>query len=386
MKKQHNNTSEDQYLPEIGLWAVASIVPPLAIPFTLIAATAPLGKFSWIRQISNSRSDLLPMLVGSQLGVSALVIAMSQFHPGRWNRTPRKLGDRWLVEVRRVASQENRFIACSLGLIGISSIIVFGVAACIFQRIDAGGILLLAITWGVHVASCAVLILIPITGVAAITSYRSSLDRLTYIAEVWPKELKAAKKEGKKRPSLSRSLKRWTGVAVLVALFGTLTVAALIGDSYFDAPRTLLLQCGVADMVIAATVLSIGAGYMRWSPTKYFRIIYWFSWPLLLCQGLILEFGFIAITTDPSPVRNWSIVSAIAITLLLAIPLSWIASGSRTLWSRLKFLRTTLISIWISDIRRQRRCGLRCSDDEREALSASLSKWQKEERKDLPKP
>ena len=198
MKEWHGNESEDQYLPGVGVW-VASITLPLTVTFVLGMMMMSLGDgggrmLSVIKQISNARSELLPMLVGSQLGVSSLVIAVTQFQPGRWHRTPRELGDCWLIKARRIASQENRFIACSFGLIGISSVIVFGVAACISQRIDAAGILLLMIVWGVHAVSSFALIMIPNTGVVAITDYWNSLNRLSYIAEVWPEELKLAKK------------------------------------------------------------------------------------------------------------------------------------------------------------------------------------------------
>ena len=390
MKEWHGNESEDQYLPGVGVW-VASITLPLTVTFVLGMMMMSLGDgggrmLSVIKQISNARSELLPMLVGSQLGVSSLVIAVTQFQPGRWHRTPRELGDCWLIKARRIASQENRFIACSFGLIGISSVIVFGVAACISQRIDAAGILLLMIVWGVHAVSSLALIMIPNTGVVAITDYWNSLNRLSYIAEVWPEELKLAKKKAEgKGFSLSANLKQWRGIAVLTSLLAALAAAALVGKLYFGASRWLLLQFGAGDMVVAATLLSIGAGYTRWSPVKYFRIVYWLSWPLMLFQGFILELKFIAITISPSLARNLSIVSVGVAIFLLVIPLSMIASGSRILWSRLDFLKVSLVSIWVSDLRLQRRCGLKCTAEEREAIERFVIKTAKRKKKGLAK-
>lgn len=143
---------------------------------------------------------------------------------------------------------------------------------------------------------------------------------------------------------------------MLTSLLVALAAAALVGKLYFGASQWLLLQFGAGDMVVAATLLSIGAGYTRWSPVKFFRIVYWLSWPLMLFQGFILELKFIAITISPSLARNLSIVSVGVAIFLLVIPLSMIASGSRILWSRLDFLKVSLVSIWVSDLRLQRRC------------------------------
>lgn len=392
MKEWRGNESEDQYLPGVGIW-VASITLPLAVAFVLGMMMMPLGDgggrmLSVIKQISNARSELLPMLVGSQLGVSALVVAVTQFQPGRWHGTPRELGDFWLIKARRIASQENRFIACSFGLIGISSVIVFGVAACISQRIDAAGILLLIIVWGVHAVSSFVLIMIPNTGVAAITDYWNSLNRLSYIAEVWPGELKLAKKKAEDKGfSLSANLKQWRGIAVLTFLLAALAAAALVGKLYFGASRWLLLQFGVGDMVVASTLLSIGAGYMRWLSVEYFcsQIVCWLSWPLMLFQGFTLELKFIAITISSPLARNLSVVSVGVAIFLLVIPLSMIASGSRILWSRLDFLKASLVLIWVSDLRSQRRCGLKCTTEEREVIERFVIKTAKRKKKGLAK-
>ena len=139
-------------LPKVGGW-VFLVVLPVVVAFSLVVVVVPLGSvgrrvLSIVSQIASARSELLPILIGSQLGVSALVVAVTQFQPGRWRGTPKELGRCWLSEVRLVASQENRCKAASLGLACISSIVVFGVAACIYQNPDAGGIMLLAVVWG----------------------------------------------------------------------------------------------------------------------------------------------------------------------------------------------------------------------------------------------
>ena len=161
-------------LPKVGGW-VFLVVLPLVVAVVL-AVVVPLGSggrrvLSIVSQIASARSELLPILIGSQLGVSALVVAMTQFQPERWRGTPKELGDCWLSEVRLVASKENRYIASMFGLLGISSVIVFGVAACVSQRMDVGGVLLLLIVWGIHAVSSAVLIMVPATGAAAVADY-----------------------------------------------------------------------------------------------------------------------------------------------------------------------------------------------------------------------
>ena len=185
-------------LPKVSGW-VFLVVLPIVVAFAL-AVVVPLGSggrrvLSIVPQIASARSELLPILIGSQLGVSALVVAIAQFQPERWRRTPKELGDCWLSEVRLVASQENRYVASTIGLLGISSVIVFGVAACVFERIDVGGVLLLLIVWGIHAVSSAVLIMVPATGAAAIADYLRVLTRLVYVAEKWPGGLEIAKKE-----------------------------------------------------------------------------------------------------------------------------------------------------------------------------------------------
>ena len=210
-------------LPKVGGW-VFLVALPLVVVFALAAVVTPLGSggsrtISIVLQIASARSELLPILIGSQLGVSALVVAITQFQPGRWRGTPKELGACWLSEVRLVASQENRCKAASLGLACISSIVVFGVAACVYQKPDAGGILLLVVVWGVHAVSCIVLIMVPMAGVAAIADYWEVLARLAYVAEMWPEGLREARSEAEVgRPSLIGGLRRWRIVVALLFL------------------------------------------------------------------------------------------------------------------------------------------------------------------------
>lgn len=359
-------------LPKVSGW-VFLVVLPIVVAFAL-AVVVPLGSggrrvLSIVPQIASARSELLPILIGSQLGVSALVVAIAQFQPERWRRTPKELGDCWLSEVRLVASQENRYIASTIGLLGISSVIVFGVAACVLQRIDAGGVLLLLIVWGIHAVSSAVLIMVPATGAAAIADYLRVLTRLVYVAEKWPGGLEIAKKEvDGASVSLLVHVRRWKGGIVLGVLFVVLAVFIVLGRLCFGFPRGVLLQTGVAEMIIASALLSIGAGWGMWRSDRFLAILSLLSWPLMLLQGVILELEFIAIETEPSLARNVSIVLVATVVLFLAILFTAVACGARILWARFDLFKNTLTSNWVMDLRSQSRCGNRCSDDEREAV------------------
>ena len=362
-------------LPKVGGW-VFLVVLPLVVAVVL-AVVVPLGSggrrvLSIVSQIASARSELLPILIGSQLGVSALVVAMTQFQPERWRGTPKELGDCWLSEVRLVASQENRYIASMFGLLGISSVIVFGVAACVSQRMDVGGVLLLLIVWGIHAVSSAVLIMVPATGAAAVADYWRSLIRLVYVAEMWPGELEFAKKEVD-RVGMSPlvHVRQWKGVVVLGVLFVALIPVIILGRICFGFPGWLL-QIGVVEMMVASALLSIGAGWGRWSSEGFLVILFWLSWPLMLLQGFILELEFIAIVTEPSLVRNVSIGFVVVATLFLGALFAVVASGARTVWARFNLLKSTLTLNWVMDLRSQRRCGNRCSSDEREAVERSV--------------
>ena len=197
MKYWLNGDSKNSRLPGVGAWVLSAVLP-VFLAAAIAMVLMPMGN-SWSRllslakQVSGSGSALLSTLFSAQLGVSALVVAITQFQPGRWRATPQKLGKRWLGEMRRVSSLESRYFATSFGLIGISSIIVLGVAVCVLHNVSAGGVLLLVVAWGVHAVSSAVLNMVPATGVAVVDDYWRSLARLFYIAENWSVGLKKAK-------------------------------------------------------------------------------------------------------------------------------------------------------------------------------------------------
>ena len=103
-----NDDSKYSRLPGVGAWLICVALPAL-LAATVAMTLMPLGAVQerllfLADQISGSRSELLPILFGSQLGVSALVVAMAQFQPGRWRATPKEMGKRWLGEMRRVSS------------------------------------------------------------------------------------------------------------------------------------------------------------------------------------------------------------------------------------------------------------------------------------------
>ena len=377
-------------LPKVGGW-VFLVVLPLVVAVVLAAVVVPLGSggrrvLSIVSQIASARSELLPILIGSQLGVSALVVAMTQFQPERWRGTPKELGDCWLSEVRLVASQENRYIASTFGLLGISSVIVFGVAACVSQRIDAGGVLLLMIVWGIHAVSSVVLIMVPMVGVAAITDYWGALTRLAYVAEMWSGELEAAKREVEGgRVSLVVHLMRWRGAIALTSLFALLMIIAIVGRLYFHLPRGVLLQVVVVAMLVDAAILAIGAGYVRWSAFKYLAILFWLSWLIMVVQAILLEIEFIATGLDSSLARSVAAAVAAIVALPALVLLSMLASGARCMWGRFDFLRASLRYNWVLAVRSQRRCGSKCSTGERKAIERSFVKLAKKRKKGLAK-
>ena len=92
----------------------------------------------------------------------------------------------------------------------------------------------------------------------------------------------------------------------------------------------------------------------------------------MLLQGFILELEFIAIVTEPSLVRSVSIGFVVVATLFLGALFVVVAWGARVVWARFNLLKSTLTLNWIMDLRSQRRCGSRCSSDEREAVERSV--------------
>ena len=378
-------------LPKVGGW-VFLVVLPVVVAFSLVVVVVPLGSvggrvLSIVSQIASARSELLPILIGSQLGVSALVVAVTQFQPGRWRGTPKELGRCWLSEVRLVASQENRCKAASLGLAFISSIVVFGVAACIYQKPDAGGVMLLAVVWGVHAVSCIVLIMVPMAGVAAIADYWESLTRLAYVAEMWPEDLREARSEAEVgRPSLICRLRRWRIVVVLLFLGLVMFMVAFVEKYCFGAHSGLGRQCIVGCLAVLAILESIVAGYWRWrGGIVLSALLFWLSVPLVLAQGLLMEFESIVVATSSSSWRNLGFDSAATVTLVFLVLLWVVASGSRSVWERFDCFKSTLMSAWVYELRLQRRCGNKCSPSERKAIERSFVKLAKKRKKGLAK-
>ena len=377
-------------LPKVGGW-VFLVVLPLVVAVVL-AVVVPLGSggrrvLSIVSQIASARSELLPILIGSQLGVSALVVAMTQFQPERWRGTPKELGDCWLSEVRLVASKENRYIASMFGLLGISSVIVFGVAACVSQRMDVGGVLLLLIVWGIHAVSSAVLIMVPATGAAAVDDYWRSLSRLLYVAERWPESLRKARDDIEVGcPSLICCMKRWRIVIGLVFLVLILLTVAYVEKYCFGTHSGLRRQCIVGCVAVLATLESIAAGYWRWRGGIVFSVLlFWLSIPLVLAQGLLVEVESIAVATSSSLWRNIGIGSAVTVTLVFLVLLLVVASGAQLVWGRFDCFKSTLVSVWINELRFQCRCGNKCSPSERKAIERSFVKLAKKRKKGLAK-
>lgn len=378
-------------LPKVGGW-VFLVALPLVVVFALAAVVTPLGSggsrtISIVLQIASARSELLPILIGSQLGVSALVVAITQFQPGRWRGTPKELGACWLSEVRLVASQENRCKAASLGLACISSIVVFGVAACVYQKPDAGGILLLVVVWGVHAVSCIVLIMVPMAGVAAIADYWEVLARLAYVAEMWPEGLREARSEAEVgRPSLIGGLRRWRIVVTLLFLGLIMFMVAFVEKYCSGIHSGLHRQCIVGCVAVLATLESIAAGYWRWRGGIVFSVLlFWLSVPLVLAQGLLMEFESIVVATSSSLWRNLGLVVAVMVALFLLALLSVVASGAEFVWGRFDCFKSTLVSAWVYELRLQRRYGNKCSPSERKAIERSFVKLAKKRKKGLAK-
>ena len=375
-------------LPKVGGW-VFLVVLPVIVTFALAAMVVPLGSggrrvFSIVSQIASARSELLPILTGSQLGVSALVVAMAQFQPGRWRKTPKELGDYWLTEVRLVASQENRYYASAIGLIGISGVIVFGVAACVFQRLDAGGVLLLVVVWGIHAVSSAALIMVPATGVAAVDDYWRSLARLFYIAEKWPEGIRNAVSEAEvKRLPLSVRARRLR-VVISLLLFALILVVMVVLEKYCSGGHLgLRRQCVAGCLVVIATLGAIGSGYYRWGSGIISSVPLYFSALLVLVQGFLVEVESIVVVTNSSLWRNLGFIFAVIATSILAVLLSVVASGARFLWGRFDCLKSILAPIWVHELKLQSRYGDRCSVDERRAIERSFVKLAKKRKKGL---
>ena len=391
MKYWKNDDLKGSRLPGIGAWALCASLPvTLAVTtvLALVLSGGPWGRLLTLtEQISGSRSELLPILSGYQLGVSALVVAVAQFQPRCWRATPKKLGKRWVGEMRRVSSMESRYFVTSLGLVGISGTIVLGVAICVLRDVNAGGVLLLVIAWGVHAVSSVVLILVPTTGVAAVGDYWMSLARLFCIAECWPEGLREARSELEVgRPSLICRLRRWRIVVALLLLGSILFMVAFVEKYCSGAHSGLRRQCIAGCVAVLAMLASIAAGYWRWRGGITFSVLlFWLSVPLVLAQGLLVEVESIAVATSSSLWRNIGFGSAVTVTLVFLVLLLVVASGSRSVWGRFDCFKSTLVSVWVNELRFRRQYGNKCSPSERKAIERSFVKLAKKRKKGLAK-
>jgi len=271
-----------------------------------------------------------------------------------------------------------------IGLIGISGVIVFGVAACIFRGLDAGGILLLVVVWGIHAVSSAALIMVPATGVAAVDDYWRSLARLFYIAEKWPEGIRNAVSEAEvKRLPLSVRARRLR-VVISLLLFALILVVMVVLEKYCSGGHLgLRRQCVAGCLVVIATLGAIGSGYYRWGSGIISSVPLYFSALLVLVQGFLVEVESIVVVTNSSLWRNLGFIFAVIATSILAVLLSVVASGARFLWGRFDCLKSILAPIWVHELKLQSRYGDRCSVDERRAIERSFVKLAKKRKKGL---
>lgn len=386
-----NDDSSSSRLPKVGAW-VFSVSLPVILAAAIVVSIMPLGdtwkrSLSFVEQISGSRSELLPMLFSSQVGVSALVVAMAPLQPGRWCGNPQKLGKRWLGEMKRVASQENRYLMASFGLICISSAIVLGVAICVLNDVESGGALLLAVAWGLHAVSSVVLIMVPSTGVTGVDGYWRSLARLFYIAEMWPEGLKEAKKEVEgERPFLGSKVRRWRIVIALLFIMFILVAAASLEKCCFGAHVGVRGQFVSGALVAIAILASIGAGYCRWRIGIISSILLFFlSVPPVLARGFLVEVESIAVTTSSSSWRNIGFAFAVTVELFLFVLLLMVALGFRLVWGRFDCFESILVSAWVYELKLQCRYGHKCSAGERKEVEKFFVKLAKRKKKGLAK-
>ena len=143
-------------------------------------------------------------------------------------------------------------------------------------------------------------------------------------------------------------------------------------------------QCIVGCVAVLATLESIVVGYWRWrGGIVLSSLLFWLSVPLVLAQGLLMEFESIVIATSSSLWRNLGAAFAVIVTLFLIVLLSVAASGARFLWGRFDCLKSTLVSAWVYELRLQRRYGNKCSPSERKAIERSFVKLAKKKKKGL---
>lgn len=105
----------------------------------------------------------------------------------------------------------------------------------------------------------------------------------------------------------------------------------------------------------------------------------------MLAQGLLVEVESIAVATSSSLWRNIGFGSAVIVTLVFFVLLWVVASGSRSVWGRFDCFKSTLVSVWVNELRFQRQYGNKCSPSERKAIERSFVKLAKKRKKGLAK-
>ena len=98
-----------------------------------------------------------------------------------------------------------------------------------------------------------------------------------------------------------------------------------------------------------------------------------------------MEVAAIVAATNSSFARNLGFACAVMATIFLAVLLSMVALGTHSLWGRFACLESILGSIWVYDLKFQRRAGGNCSGDEREVIERYFVKLAKEKNKGIAK-
>ena len=94
-------------------------------------------------------------------------------------------------------------------------------------------------------------------------------------------------------------------------------------------------QCIVGCVAVLAKLESFVVGYWRWrGGIVLSSLLFWLSVPLVLAQGLLMEFESIVIATSSSLWRNLGFGSAVTVTLVFLVLLWVVASGSQSVWGR----------------------------------------------------
>ena len=163
-------------------------------------------------------------------------------------------------------------------------------------------------------------------------------------------------------------------------------MVAFVEKHYSGTHSGLSRQCIVGCVAVLATLESIVVGYWRWrSGIVFSALSFWLSVPLVLAQGLLMEFESIVVATSSSLWRNLGLVFAATVALFLLTLLSMVALGAQFVWGRFDCFKSTLVSAWVYELRLQHRYGNKCSSGERKAIERSFVKLAKKRKKGLAK-